>query len=122
MSQSGKYYRFVEYSVLKDYPAPDSSNATTKFTNRYDTMKTLPLHGPCRTWRVKDSSNSNPYVAFVGGGIHEFVPSLADANATKKLSQLVVPATLEVLVLSDFPCHRPRTGSESLEKAPGLLC
>jgi type IV pilus assembly protein PilY1 len=76
-----------EYSVLKNYPA--SSNVTSKYTQKYSGLKTLPL-----SWslpyvgRLRDSGGNGTPVAFIGGGIREFRPDLIQANATIKLNAL----------------------------------
>lgn len=78
-----------EYSLLKDHPAPASISAG--FTSHYNSLKKLPM-----AWSLPyaghllapSHSNPNPYVAFAGGGVRDFRPDLADANATIKLKDL----------------------------------
>lgn len=78
-----------EFSVLKNYPA--STDIVAGYTSHYDTLKKLTL-----AWSLPYAgrllaptySNPNPYVAFFGGGVHEFRPDVADANATMKLMDL----------------------------------
>jgi type IV pilus assembly protein PilY1 len=78
-----------EFSVLKNYPADAAASAL--FSTYYSELKKLPI-----SWslpyvgRLRDSSaaHPNPYVAFFGGGIHEFNPDQVTVYGTTTLNAL----------------------------------
>lgn len=75
-----------ERSALKDFP---KTSAAAAFTSHYDHLKTAALSKSMPYMgRLHSTTPSKPYVAFLGGGIHDFRPDLVDGNATVSLKQV----------------------------------
>ena len=81
---------FGSIPVLKNYPANATVVNAYSSASYYPRMKTLPLAWSVPTVGRLRVGSDKPYLAFTGGGIHEFEPGLAaiSANGTTKLTDL----------------------------------